>query len=199
MVNSIVFEAPSMRRIQRIHFVGIGGSGMSGIAELLMNLRFNISGSDISENENVKRLRGMGVDIRIGHNINNVTNDIDVLVYSSAVSLENPEIMRAKQKGIPVIRRAEMLGELISVKETSIAIGGTHGKTTTSSMVGTVLSYAKMDPTLVVGGLVHNLDTNSKLGSGDIIVVEADEFDRSFLALKPTISIITNIELEYSE
>jgi len=187
------------RKINNIFFVGIGGIGMSGIAELLMNLRFNISGSDISENENVKRLRGMGVDIRIGHNINNVTNDIDVLVYSSAVSLENPEIMRAKQKGIPVIRRAEMLGELISVKETSIAIGGTHGKTTTSSMVGTVLSHAKMDPTLVVGGLVHNLDTNSKLGSGDIIVVEADEFDRSFLALKPTISIITNIELEHMD
>ena len=179
--------------------MGIGGIGMSGIAELLMNLKFSISGSDISENENVKRLRGMGVDIRIGHDINNVTNDIDVLVYSSAVSLENPEIMRAKQKGIPVIRRAEMLGELISVKETSIAIGGTHGKTTTSSMVGTVLSHAKMDPTLVVGGLVHNLDTNSKLGSGDIIVVEADEFDRSFLALKPTISIITNIELEHMD
>ena len=179
--------------------MGIGGIGMSGIAELLMNLKFSVSGSDISENENVKRLRGMGVDIRIGHNINNVTNDIDVLVYSSAVSLENPEIMRAKQKGIPVIRRAEMLGELISVKETSIAIGGTHGKTTTSSMVGTVLSHAKMDPTLVVGGLVHNLDTNSKLGSGDIIVVEADEFDRSFLALKPTISIITNIELEHMD
>ena len=187
------------RKINKIFFVGIGGIGMSGIAELLMNLKFSISGSDISENENVKRLRGMGVDIRIGHNINNVTNDIDVLVYSSAVSLENPEIMRAKQKGIPVIRRAEMLGELISVKETSIAIGGTHGKTTTSSMVGTVLSYAKMDPTLVVGGLVHNLDTNSKLGSGDIIVVEADEFDRSFLALKPTISIITNIELEHMD
>ena len=187
------------RKINNIFFVGIGGIGMSGIAELLMNLRFNISGSDISENENVKRLRGMGVNVRIGHNINNVTNDIDVLVYSSAVSLENPEIMRAKQKGIPVIRRAEMLGELISVKETSIAIGGTHGKTTTSSMVGTVLSYAKMDPTLVVGGLVHNLDTNSKLGSGDFIVVEADEFDRSFLALKPTISIITNIELEHMD
>ena len=187
------------RKINNIFFVGIGGIGMSGIAELLMNLKFSVSGSDISENENVKRLRGMGVDIRIGHNINNVTNDIDVLVYSSAVSLENPEIMRAKQKGIPVIRRAEMLGELISVKETSIAIGGTHGKTTTSSMVGTVLSYAKMDPTLVVGGLVHNLDTNSKLGSGDLIVVEADEFDRSFLALKPTISIITNIELEHMD
>ena len=187
------------RKINNIFFVGIGGIGMSGIAELLMNLKFNISGSDISENENVNRLRNMGVDIRIGHNINNVTNDIDVLVYSSAVPPENPEIIRAKQKGIPVIRRAEMLGELISVKETSIAVGGTHGKTTTSSMVGTILSYTKMDPTLVVGGLVHNLDTNSKLGSGDIIVVEADEYDRSFLALKPTISIITNIELEHMD
>ena len=187
------------RKINNIFFVGIGGIGMSGIAELLMNLKFNISGSDISENENVKRLKELGVDVQIGHNVNNVTNDIDVLVYSSAVPLENPEIMRAKQKGIPVIRRAEMLGELISVKETSIAIGGTHGKTTTSSMVGAILSYAKMDPTLVVGGLVHNLDTNSKLGSGDIIVVEADEFDRSFLALKPTISIITNIELEHMD
>ena len=187
------------RKINNIFFVGIGGIGMSGIAELLMNLKFNISGSDISENENVNRLRDMGVDIRIGHNINNVTNDIDVLVYSSAVPPENPEIIRAKQKGIPVIRRAEMLGELISVKETSIAVGGTHGKTTTSSMVGTILSYTKMDPTLVVGGLVHNLDTNSKLGSGDIIVVEADEYDRSFLALKPTISIITNIELEHMD
>ena len=151
------------RKINNIFFVGIGGIGMSGIAELLMNLKFNISGSDISENENVKRLKELGVDVQIGHNVNNVTNDIDVLVYSSAVPLENPEIMRAKQKGIPVIRRAEMLGELISVKETSIAIGGTHGKTTTSSMVGAILSYAKMDQTLVVGGLVHNLDTNSKL------------------------------------
>ena len=113
--------------------------------------------------------------------------------------MENPEIVRARQKGIPVIRRAEMLGELISVKETSIAVGGTHGKTTTSSMVGTILAHAKKDPTLVVGGLVQNLNSNSKLGTGDIIIVEADEFDRSFLALKPTIGIITNIELEHTD
>ena len=187
------------RRINNVFFVGIGGIGMSGIAELLMNLEFNVSGSDMSANENVKRLESLGIEISIGHDPNNVTNKIDVLVYSSAVPLENPEIIRAKQKGIPIIRRAEMLGELISVKETSIAVGGTHGKTTTSSMAGTVLSNAKMDPTLVVGGLVHNLDSNSKLGSGDIIVVEADEFDRSFLALKPTIAIITNIELEHMD
>ena len=187
------------RKINNVFFVGIGGIGMSGIAELLMNLEFNVSGSDMSTNENVKRLESLGIEISIGHDPNNVTNKIDVLVYSSAVPPENPEIIRAKQKGIPIIRRAEMLGELISVKETSIAVGGTHGKTTTSSMAGTVLSNAKMDPTLVVGGLVHNLDSNSKLGSGDIIVVEADEFDRSFLALKPTIAIITNIELEHMD
>ena len=187
------------RKINNVFFVGIGGIGMSGIAELLMNLEFNVSGSDMSANENVKRLENLGIEVSIGHDPNNVTNKIDVLVYSSAVPLENPEIIRAKQKGIPIIRRAEMLGELISVKETSIAVGGTHGKTTTSSMAGTVLSNAKMDPTLVVGGLVHNLDSNSKLGSGDIIVVEADEFDRSFLALKPTIAIITNIELEHMD
>jgi len=189
----------TFRKINNVFFVGIGGIGMSGIAELLMNLGFNVSGSDINENENVKRLKKIGVSVVIGHDPHNLTNNIDVLVYSSAVPLENPEIVRARQKGIPIIRRAEMLGELISVKETSIAVGGTHGKTTTSSMIGTILSYAKKDPTLVVGGLVHNLDSNSKLGTGDIIVVEADEFDRSFLALKPTISIVTNIELEHTD
>ena len=130
------------RKINNVFFVGIGGIGMSGIAELLMNLEFNVSGSDLSENENVKRLKTLGVKISIGHNPNNVTNDIDVLVYSSAVPPENPEIVRAKQKAIPIIRRAEMLGELISVKETSIAVGGTHGKTTTSSMVGTEIGRA---------------------------------------------------------
>ena len=172
---------------------------MSGIAELLLNLGFNVSGSDINENENVKRLKNLNIDVKIGHSPSNINQDTDVLVYSSAVPIENPEIVRARQKGIPIIRRAEMLGELISVKETSIAVSGTHGKTTTSSMIGTILAYAKKDPTMVVGGLVHNIDTNSKLGNGDMIIVEADEFDRSFLALKPTIGIITNIELEHTD
>ena len=172
---------------------------MSGIAELLLNLGFNVSGSDINENDNVKRLRNLNIDVKIGHSPSNINQDTDVLVYSSAVPIENPEIVRARQKGIPIIRRAEMLGELISVKETSIAVSGTHGKTTTSSMIGTILAYAKKDPTMVVGGLVHNIDTNSKLGNGDMIIVEADEFDRSFLALKPTIGIITNIELEHTD
>jgi len=188
----------TFRKIKNIFFVGIGGIGMSGIAELLYNLDFNVSGSDLNNNDNVKRLKNIGIDIKIGHHSDNF-NNADVLVYSSAVPMDIPEIIRARQKGIPIIRRAEMLGELISVKQTSIAVGGTHGKTTTSSMVGSILAHAKMDPTLVVGGLVHSLDSNSNLGSGDIIVVEADEFDRSFLALKPTIGIITNIELEHTD
>ena len=189
----------TFRKIKNVFFVGIGGIGMSGIAELLLNLGFNVSGSDINENDNVKRLRNLNIDVKIGHSPSNINQDTDVLVYSSAVPIENPEIVRARQKGIPIIRRAEMLGELISVKETSIAVSGTHGKTTTSSMIGTILAYAKKDPTMVVGGLVHNIDTNSKLGNGDMIIVEADEFDRSFLALKPTIGIITNIELEHTD
>ena len=189
----------TFRKIKNVFFVGIGGIGMSGIAELLLNLGFNVSGSDINENENVKRLKNLNINVKIGHSPSNINQDTDVLVYSSAVPIENPEIVRARQKGIPIIRRAEMLGELISVKETSIAVSGTHGKTTTSSMIGTILAYAKKDPTMVVGGLVHNIDTNSKLGNGDMIIVEADEFDRSFLALKPTIGIITNIELEHTD
>ena len=188
----------TFRKIKNIFFVGIGGIGMSGIAELLHNLTFNISGSDIIENENIKRLKSKGIKIYLGHNPKNLKN-IDALVYSSAIPLENPEIIKARQNNIPVIRRAEMLGELISVKEISIAVGGTHGKTTTSSMIGTILHHAKKDPTLVVGGLVHNFNSNCNLGKGEIIVVEADEFDRSFLALKPTISIVTNIELEHTD
>ena len=188
----------TFRKIKKIFFVGIGGIGMSGIAELLFNLGYKIEGSDLTENENVKRLLKLGIKIKIGHDPNNII-DTDVLVYSSAVPSENPEIIRARQKKIPIIKRAEMLGELISLKPTSIAIGGTHGKTTTTSMIGTVLSDAQKDPTLVVGGLVRNLNTNSNLGKGDIIVVEADEYDRSFLSLKPTIGIITNIELEHTD
>ena len=171
---------------------------MSGIAELLLNLDFTITGSDISNSQNVNRLETRGVNISIGHSAKNVEN-VDVVVYSSAVKQENIEIMTAKKRNIPVIRRAEMLAQLISLKETSIAIGGTHGKTTTSSMVGTVLEGSNFDPTLVVGGLVSNLNSNVKLGYGDIIVVEADEYDRSFLALNPTIAIITNLEMEHTD
>ena len=187
------------RKVKKIHFVGIGGIGMSGIAELLLNLDFEISGSDIQDSEIIQNLITKGAKIYTdGHKAQNV-GDSEVLVYSSAVRENNPEILEAKDKGIPVIRRAEMLGELIAVKETSIAVSGTHGKTSTSSMVGSVLNAADHDPTLVVGGLVTTIGTNSLLGQGDIIIVEADEFDRSFLALRPTISVVTNIELEHTD
>ncbi len=186
------------RSVNKIHFVGIGGIGMSGIAELLLNLDFEVSGSDLNESSIVRNLRAKGAKIHRGHKAEHV-GEADVLVYSSAVKEDNPELVAARNRGIPVIRRAEMLGELIAVKETSIAIGGTHGKTSTTSMIGSVLSAARMDPTLVVGGLVKTLDTNSLLGAGDVIVVEADEFDRSFLALRPTISVVTNIELEHTD
>lgn len=186
------------RKVKKLHFVGIGGIGMSGIAELLLNLGFTISGSDLKESEIIERLRRLGATVCIGHRAEQVT-DCDVLVYSSAVRSDNPELAAARQRGIPIIRRAEMLGELIAVKELSIGVSGTHGKTTTTSLIGAILSAAGLDPTLVVGGLVKNIDTNSQLGSGDIIVVEADEFDRSFLALRPTIAVVTNIELEHTD
>ncbi|NQU26980.1 MAG: UDP-N-acetylmuramate--L-alanine ligase [Candidatus Marinimicrobia bacterium] len=186
------------RKVKNIHFVGIGGIGMSGIAELLLNQGFEISGSDLSDSELIDRLKNLGAEIQTGHKAENVQN-CDVLVYSSAVQEDNPELIAARERGIPIIKRAEMLGELIAVKDLSIGVSGTHGKTSTTSMIGAVLSTAKLDPTLVVGGLVKNLDTNSKLGSGNLIVVEADEFDRSFLVLRPTIAIVTNIELEHTD
>tara|TARA_X000001036_G_scaffold433051_1_gene470004 strand:+ start:25656 stop:27041 length:1386 start_codon:yes stop_codon:yes gene_type:complete len=186
------------KKVKNIHFIGIGGIGMSGIAELLMNLGFNITGSDIKHSQNVKRLEKIGIKTFIGHNKKNI-NNAHAIVYSSAVPPNNHEIIAAEKKSIPIIRRAEMLGELISLKKTSIAVGGTHGKTSTSSMIGMILEMSGFDPTLVVGGLVSNLNTNVKLGSGEMIVVEADEFDRSFLALKPTIAIITNLEMEHTD
>ena len=163
IVDYFKTKAMKFRKINNIFFVGIGGIGMSGIAELLHNLAFSISGSDMNKNENVVRLQKTGIKVCIGHDPSNV-NGIDALVYSSAIPMENPEIIRARQKGIPVIRRAEMLGELITVKE-SIAVGGTHGKTTTSSMIGTILHHAKRS-TLVIGGLVQNFNSNSNFGKG---------------------------------
>jgi len=186
------------RKVKKVHFVGIGGIGMSGIAELLLNQGFQVSGSDISDSSIIQALREKGANIFNQHASTQI-NDSEVLVYSSAVKEDNPELEAAREKGIPIIKRAEMLGELIALKETSIGVGGTHGKTSTSSMIGSLLSEAEMDPTLVVGGLVRNLNTNSLLGDGEIIVVEADEYDRSFLQLRPTLSIITNIELEHTD
>jgi len=186
------------RKVNKVHFVGIGGIGMSGIAELLLNLGFNVSGSDLNDSEIIQKLKSKGAQVFNEHSINNINNS-EVVVYSSAVPNDNIELMAAVEKNIPIIKRAEMLGELVALKQTSIAISGTHGKTSTSSMIGALLSTGKLDPTLIVGGLVQNLDTNSKLGSGDLIVVEADEYDKSFLQIKPTIAIITNIEKEHMD
>lgn len=182
-------------RTRRIHFVGIGGIGMSGIAEVLLNLGFEVTGSDRQLSSITDHLTSLGARISEGHDSRNIS-DTDVVVISSAVSQENIEVKTAHEQKIPVIRRAEMLGELMRVKQ-GIAIGGTHGKTTTTSMVGQVLQEAGLDPTLIVGGRLKSLKTNAKLGEGDYLVVEADEFDRSFLQLTPFLAIITNIETEH--
>jgi UDP-N-acetylmuramate--alanine ligase len=182
--------------IKKIHFVGIGGIGMSGIAELMLNRGFIISGSDMNESANVKRLRSLGIPVAIGHSIENI-KDADVVVYSSAVDTRNPEIQAAKEKNIPVIKRSEMLAETMRMKY-GIGIAGTHGKTTTTSMVGLVLTEAGIDPTIIVGGKLSGLGgTNARLGHSDYIVVEADEFDRTFLSLTPSIAAITTLETDH--
>ena len=186
------------RKVNKVHFVGIGGIGMSGIAELLLNQGFHISGSDVTDSEMINNLRSKGIKVNIGHSTKNLIES-EVVVYSSAIPEENIELTFARSRNIPTIKRAEMLGELIALKNTSVAVGGTHGKTSTSSMIGALLSHSDLDPTLIVGGLVKNLNSNSKLGSGDIVVVEADEYDKSFLQLKPTVAVITNIEKEHMD
>ncbi len=179
-------------RVKRIHFVGIGGAGMSGIAEVLHNMGFTVSGSDISEGETVKRLKRMGIDVYLGHAGENL-RDAETLVFSSAVTRKNPEVAEALARRIPVIPRAEMLAELMRMKF-SIAIAGTHGKTTTTSMIATVLDHAGEDPTYVVGGKLKSGESGARLGASDYLVAEADESDGSFLHLFPTLSVITNIE-----
>ena len=182
-------------RTRKIHFVGIGGIGMSGIAELLINQGFKISGSDLALSDITKHLTQIGAVISQGHNAETI-RDADVIVKSSAVKDDNPEIAFALSKKIPVIRRAEMLSEIMRMSY-GIGIAGTHGKTSTTSMVGSVLSAATLDPTVIVGGIVKNYGSNNLLGSGKYIVVEADEFDRSFLTLSPIIAGITNIEADH--
>lgn len=182
--------------IKKIHFVGIGGIGMSGIAEILLNQGFIISGSDAAKTETTKHLESLGIEIHIGHDAKNVGN-ADVLVYSSAVAENNPELVCARQMPIPVIKRAEMLAECMRMKY-GIGIAGTHGKTTTTSMVGLLLTAGGIDPTIIVGGKLSSLGgTNARLGHGEYIVVEADEFDRTFLKLTPSIAAITTLEKEH--
>jgi UDP-N-acetylmuramate--alanine ligase len=184
------------RKTRHIHFIGIGGIGMSGMAELLQKLGFDISGSDSALTERTKQLSELGIQVYSAHDGSNVLKS-DVVVYSSAIPKYNPEIVEAIKQNIPVIRRAEMLGELLKVKPTSIAIAGTHGKTSTASILGAILIEANLDPTLVIGGIVNKFQTNAISGDGDVIVVEADEFDRSFLALQPTMCVVTNLDLEH--
>ena len=183
--------------IKKLHFVGIGGIGMSGIAEILLDEGFTVTGSDRAESENTDRLAGLGVKIAIGHAAANVDPDADVLVYSSAVGPDNPEIVEAQARKIPVIRRAEMLAEVMRLRY-GIGIAGTHGKTTTTSMVSLVLMEGGIDPTVIVGGRLRGLaGSNARLGKGDFIVVEADEFDRSFLSITPTIAVLTTLETDH--
>jgi UDP-N-acetylmuramate--alanine ligase len=182
-------------KIQHIHFVGIGGIGMSGIAEVLLNLGYRISGSDIRETEVTRRLESLGCKISYGHRRENVEG-ADVVVVSSAIRPGNPEVEAAEQRLIPVVPRAEMLAELMRMK-IGIAISGTHGKTTTTSLIATVLAAAGLDPTVVIGGRLNSLGSNARLGQGDFLVAEADESDGSFLKLMPTIAVVTNIDPEH--
>ena len=183
------------RKIQHIHFVGIGGIGMSGIAEVLLNLGYHISGSDVKETEVTRRLQALGCEIFYGHRKENV-READVVVISSAIRQGNPEIEVAEQRLIPVIPRAEMLAELMRMK-IGIAIAGTHGKTTTTSLIATVLAAGGLDPTVVIGGRLNSIGSNARLGQGDFLVAEADESDGSFLKLMPTIAVVTNIDPEH--
>jgi UDP-N-acetylmuramate--alanine ligase len=182
-------------RVRHVHFVGIGGIGMSGLAEILRSLEFDVSGSDLRGNEITRRLAELGVRIDVGHSAGNVQS-ADVVVFSSAISQENVEILEARASGIPVIGRAEMLAELMRVKY-GVAIAGSHGKTTTTSLIATVLRAAGLDPTVVVGGKMAALGSNARLGAGDLLVAEADESDGSFLRLTPTIAVVTNIDAEH--
>src|SRR5688500_17426042 len=183
------------KRYQQIHFVGIGGSGMSGIAEIVLNLGYRVTGSDMRRNDAVERLEQLGAKIFIGHDGNNV-DDSHVVVYSSAVSRDNVEVRVARERQIPVIPRAEMLAELMRLKY-GIAVAGTHGKTTTTSLIGAVLSEGRHDPTIIVGGRVTSLGGNARMGQGEFLVAEADESDGSFLKLDPTIAVVTTIDAEH--
>jgi UDP-N-acetylmuramate--alanine ligase len=182
-------------RPAKIHFVGIGGIGMSGIAEVLLNLGYAVSGSDLKESDTTRRLAALGGRIALGHSAENLAA-VDVVVTSSAVRRDNPEVVEARRRKVPVIPRAEMLAELMRLKY-GVAIAGSHGKTTTTSLAAHLLAHAGMDPTAVVGGKVNTFGSNAKLGSGDYMVVEADESDGSFLHIPPTIAIVTNVDPEH--
>ena len=183
--------------IKHIHFIGLGGSGMSGIAEVLHNLGYLISGSDLSDSATLRRLEGLGIKTFVGHAAENLAS-VDAVVTSTAVRADNPEVLAAREKRIPVVPRALMLAELMRLKQ-GIAIAGTHGKTTTTSLVASILAEGGLDPTFVIGGRLNSTGANAKLGSGDYIVVEADESDASFLNLLPVMAVVTNIDADHME
>jgi len=184
-------------KVKKIHFIGIGGSGMSGIAEVLLNLDFEVSGSDLASNATTKRLQGFGATVFQGHATEHL-NDADVVVVSSAINEENPEIIAARARKVPVIPRAVMLAELMRFKQ-GIAVAGTHGKTTTTSLIASILAEADMDPTFVIGGKLEAASANARLGTGEWIVVEADESDASFLHLTPIMAVVTNIDQDHMD
>ncbi len=196
-VNRFQSDKVMFGRFKHLHFVGIGGAGMSGIAEILANLGFQVSGSDSTPSEITEYLAGLGIKIQNAHVAENVEG-IDVVVISSAISDSNAEVQEARRRGIPVIKRAEMLGELMRLKF-SIGVAGTHGKTTTTSMIGRILQHANLMPTLIVGGVVAELGTGAALGTGDYLVAEADEYDKSFLAMFPSMAVVLNIEADHLE
>ena len=189
------FQVPEMRRIREIHMIGIGGAGMSGIAEVLLNLGYEVSGSDIRDSRVTARLRKLGIAVEIGHRSENI-GTADVVVSSSAVDEENPEVLAARAARIPVVPRAEMLAELMRYRH-GIAVAGTHGKTTTTSLIASIFAEAELDPTFVIGGLLNSAGSNAKLGESRFLIAEADESDASFLHLQPMVSVITNIEADH--
>ncbi|WP_286263069.1 UDP-N-acetylmuramate--L-alanine ligase [Thalassotalea atypica] len=197
MNQTAPIKIPEMRRVKQIHFVGIGGAGMGGIAEVLLNEGYEISGSDIGENAVVKRLKAKGATVFIGHSESNIAG-ASVIVVSTAIDAANPEIAAAQQMRIPVVRRAEMLAELMRFRH-GIAIAGTHGKTTTTSLIASIMAEGDFDPTFVIGGLLNSAGTNARLGSSRYLVAEADESDASFLHLQPMVAVVTNIDEDHME
>ncbi|MDX1670672.1 MAG: Mur ligase domain-containing protein, partial [Limnobacter sp.] len=184
-------------KVKQVHFVGIGGSGMSGIAEVLVNLGYQVTGSDLAESQVTKRLAKLGAEVHIGHDANHIKG-ADAVVTSTAVGNSNPEVLAARVNRIPVVPRAVMLAELMRLKQ-GIAVAGTHGKTTTTSLVASILAEGELDPTFVIGGRLNSAGANAKLGTGEFMVVEADESDASFLNLMPVIAVITNIDADHME
>jgi UDP-N-acetylmuramate--alanine ligase len=197
MMEMTSFKNPQMRKVKHIFFVGIGGAGMGGIAEVLLNEGYRVSGSDIHNNNMTVRLKKLGASIYVGHRAEQVSG-VNVVVVSSAIDQANPEIIEAQNHRIPIIRRAEMLAEIMRFRH-GIAIAGTHGKTTTTSLIATIFAQAGRDPTYVIGGLLNGAGSNAKLGSSRYLIAEADESDASFLHLQPMISVITNIEADHME